>query len=212
VASSGNATLNDLMLRDMFLVLRQWNRQYDGRLRGRVRLNVPVNLREGDEQSMPAANRIGYAFVTDEPGGSDDPIELLKAVHQETERIKWLKLGLYFLGGLELASRIPGVVPWALRRNLCMATMVLSNVGHMFSHSALPRRGARVVVGNAVLESIAAVPPLRPLTRAGLAIFEYAGGMTLALKCDRRFFDLRDTQALLNAYVRQLQETCHRGT
>jgi hypothetical protein len=85
-------------------------------------------------------------------------------------------------------------------------------VGRMFSRSPLPRDGDRLVVGNVVLESIAAVPPLRPLTRAGLAIFEYAGQMTLALKCDRRFFETGDTQTLLDAYVRQLEESCQRGT
>ncbi len=38
-------TTNDLLLRDLLIVLRRWNSGHGGTARGRFRINVPVNVR-----------------------------------------------------------------------------------------------------------------------------------------------------------------------
>ncbi len=206
LASARGATLNDLLLRDMLVVLRDWNQERDPRAAGRVALNMPINLRERDEPEMPATNRIGFGFVY-APSRGTGRDQLLESVRAQTRRIKDWKLGLYFLGGLEIATGIGNVMPWALRRPKSLATMVTSNVGRMFADSPLPRDAGRLVVGNAVLEKIVAVPPLRPLTRGGMAIFEYGNEMVFCLHLDRQGFNRSDAEALISAYLRQLQAT-----
>ena len=103
-------TTNDLLLRDLLIVLRRWNSGHGGTARGRFRINVPVNVRTRADAALPAANRIGYGFVS-VSGGNNDPARLLAVVGQKTRRIKEWKLGLYFLGGLVFARRIPSRVP-----------------------------------------------------------------------------------------------------
>jgi hypothetical protein len=212
IASGQGATLNDLLLRDMLCVLREWNKRHERKTRGRIRFNVPVSLREKGDEALPVTNRIGFAFVTEPPQNCTDAAKQLDAVRQEMERIKQWKLGLYFLGGLALATGVRGAVPWTLRRNQSLATMVLSNVGRAFAGWPLARRGNHIVVGNVVLERIAAVPPMRRLTRGAMVILDYADELTISLQCDPKFFDKQQTQMLLDAYAQQLSQTCERGT
>jgi hypothetical protein len=212
VASSRGVTLNDVLLRDAFLALRLWNGSHGGDVRHPIRLNVPVNLRERGDEDMPATNRIGFAFVTDQPRNAPDPQTLLAAVREQTDRIKNWKLGLYFLGGLAIARGLPGAIPWSLRRQHSFATMVHSNLGRIFARSALARPDGRLAAGNVVFDRLVAVPPVRRLTHAGFLILEYAGELTICLRGTGKLFDSAANRVLLDAYVRQLRETIERGT
>ncbi|MEX0679044.1 MAG: hypothetical protein WD063_18365 [Pirellulales bacterium] len=210
IAASLDATPNDLLLRDFLLVLRDWNRRHASDSPGRLRINVPVNVRRREEIRMPVANRLGFGFVTAEPADADDPRKLLDVVRRETLRIKQRKLGLYFLGGLLFACRVPGMVPWSLRRNRSFATAVLSNVGRFVPDRAL-RRDGRWSCGDLVLDRVAGVPPIRKLTRVAVIVGEYGGETTFCLRCDPHFFDARETRALLSAFMERVRETLRRG-
>jgi hypothetical protein len=141
---------------------------------------------------------------------SDDPQETFDRVLSESRRIKQWKLGLYFLGGLGLASHVPTVMRWALGRNRSLATAVFSNVGRFVPDKSL-KRHERWRCGDAVLERISGVPPLRKLTRAAMIALEYAGELTLCLRCDPHTFDAAATRDLLTAMVEQVRETLRRG-
>jgi hypothetical protein len=211
-AQSQGVPLNDLLLRDLFLAVDDWNRAQGGASGGRVSINMPVSVRGRQRADIPASNKLGFAFVTANKRALQDRVGLLKAVHQQTDEIKKLKLALYFLGGLSAASNFRGVVSWLLHSNKTFATIVLSNVGQLFTQSPLPRDRGRLVCGGAVLERVTGVPPTRPNTRAAIAINQYAGETTVALRGDRHFFRREQTRALLDTYVARLRETARRGT
>jgi hypothetical protein len=211
VAALHRTTLNDVFVRDVLIVLRDWNHAHGGTSRGRLRVSVPINVRGRAEQDMPAANRIGFAFVVPESCDFSEESTLLAAVHQQMEQIREWKLALYFLGGLAFASSLKGVVPWALRRNRSFATTVLSNLSRVFVKTPLPRRNGQLVCGNVVLERVTGVPPIRPLTRAAIAVIEYAGETAVCLRCDPSLFRPGDRQALADAYAERLRETARRG-
>ena len=78
---------------------------------------------------MPAANRIGYGFVTARLDERDEPAAVLDKVREETRRIKERYLGLYFLGGLAFARKFPRMFARVMRSERSFATAVLSNVG-----------------------------------------------------------------------------------
>lgn len=160
---------------------------------------------------MPAADVLGFTFLTRRTRECDDSSRLLQSIRAETEAIKKRRLGLYFIGGLAFASRIKGLVGRLLARRHPFATVVLSNVGRPFCRTPLPRRQGRLVCGNTVLEGIAGVPPIRPFTRAAIAVNIYGGAITLSLRCDPTCFSEEATRRLLDAYVVQLQETSSRG-
>jgi hypothetical protein len=211
IAASRGTTLNDLLLRDLFIVLRDWNQLHAEASRGRLRVSVPINVRGPDERTMPAANRIGFAFVSPKRREFGNEVKLLDAVHRQMERIKQWKLALFFLGGLAFASNFKRLVPWMLGRNRSFATMVLSNIGRVFSQSALPRQEGRLVCGNVILDGITCVPPIRPLTRAAIAVSEYAGNTIICLRCDPHLFRRDESRALLDSYINRLQATARAG-
>ncbi len=210
LAAVHGATANDLLLRDLLLVLRRWNDRQAGPRKGRLRITVPVNVRIRADAAMPAANRIGYGFVTARLDERDDPAAVLAKVREGTRRIKDWYLGLYFLGGLAFARRFPKVFARVMRGERSFATAVLSNVGRFSPDKALaPTEKWRC--GELTLEWIGGAPPLRRLTRAAIIVIEYAGRLSLCLRSDPHFFDEATTRELLTALVEQVRESIRRG-
>lgn len=212
VAVAHGAALNDLLLRDLFQVLHDWNREYRPTARDRrLRINMPTDLRRREDALMPAADVLGFAFLTRKAGDCHDGRRLLETIHRETTAIRERRLGLYFVGGVALAGRIEGLVPWLLRQERCFATAVLSNLGKVLVRAPLERRERRLVSGDVVLESVTGVPPIRPHTRASFAIVSYAGRTTVNLRCDPSLFSAEHTRRLLATYMAQLRQTSDRG-
>lgn len=204
-ATSLGGTLNDLFLRDLFLVMRDWNASHGRGRNERFRINMPAALGGKEDASMPAANALSFAFLTRSARECDRPQELFDSVRRETDAIKRYRLGLYFLGGLAVGSLVPGLVPRMLRVNRSFATACLSNVGNIFTRTPLPRQDRALVCGNTVLRHVRAAPPYRRLTRASFAVINYAGHCELNLRCDPRVFSPAQAQQLLSAYVERLQ-------
>jgi hypothetical protein len=208
LAGTQNVTLNDLMLCDLFQTVGDWNRQFGQRGNPWLRINVPVTVRDRDDDTMPAANLLSFMFLARKVRQCRDRAGLLAGIHWETEAIKRWRLGWYFLGGLALGRRW---VPWFLRRNRSFATVVLSNLGRIFSRAPLPRQGRQLVCGDVILKRITGVPPVRPLTRAAIAVVSYAEETTINLRSDPRLFTVEQSQQFLADYVARLGATVRRG-
>ena len=166
---------------------------------------MPVSIRNRDNMEMPVANSLGFAFLNRNARACDAPERLLDGIHRETEAIKRCRLGLYFLGGLNTFRNVPGLIPWFLCQPRCRATVVLSNIGRLFSRISLPRNAGKVVCGDAVLQSVRGVPPIRPLTRASLIAMTYAGRTEIHLNCDPHHFDSQTQEEFLSAYIATLE-------
>lgn len=207
VASQSGVTLNDLLLRDLFLAVHDWNRRQGEVGSQRLAINIPVNLRIRDDRRMPAANILGFWFVSRDQSCLTNPSELLRSIHVETEAVKKWRLPLYFLGGLRFATWAPKVMRWALRRDHSFATVVFSNTGRVLARTPLKRRNHKIACGNVIVDRITGVPPIRPGTRAAIAVVNYGQEMTINLRCDPTTFDAQDTYQLLAIYVEQIQQT-----
>jgi hypothetical protein len=199
-------TLNHLLLRDTFFAVRDWNVRHGERWDGWLRINVPTSLRDRDDKATPAANRLGFAFLTRNGRQCHDPDRLLRSVQREMEEIRRYRLGLYFLGGLDIGRKLNMIRPM-LNAPRSFATVVLSYVGQVFTRSPLARADGRLTCGGAVLEAVAGVPPIRPLTRAAIAVTRYAGGTWLNLRCDPQYFSQEQTVELLDLYLAQLKRS-----
>ncbi len=167
---------------------------------------MPQNLREREDETMPAAVAMSFAFITRRASMCDDPEKLLHSIRAETESIRRGKLSLYFLGGIA-ALQGSGMLSWILRRRACFATAVLTNLGNPTRRfvARFPRESAGHRVGNLRLKSILGVPPLRPLTRAVWGAFQTASTLSIALKCDPQSYSPLDVEQLLGEYVSQLR-------
>jgi hypothetical protein len=202
-------SLNDLLLRDLFLVVRNWNRQHTEKpRRGPLRINMPASLRSRDERTLPAANRMSFAFPARKTSACDSPDELLQSIREETRVTVRDRLTLYFIGILAAANSF-GVLRRSLRGNRCFATAVLTNMGDPTRRfvAQLPRRDGLVVAGDLTLTNNSGVPPIRHLTRAVFSLGDYGKRLTISLRCDPRSFSPADTRRLLEKYTRQLAKS-----
>ena len=214
-AARQGGTLNDLLLRDLFVTMRAWNDQSGtaggqrGNASGWLRIAMPTNLREPLDQYMPAANKMSYAFLTRRPAACDDRGTLLAGLRAETAAIKHWRLSRTFVHGLETLLRVPGAMRWILSGRRCLATAVLSNLGDPGWHfwTDFPRQDGLLTMGDVSLREFIASPPLRALTRACFLAVRYADRLTISLRCDRHLFRPADARRLLALYIDQLGQT-----
>jgi hypothetical protein len=200
-------TLNDLLMRDLFVIVGEWQIQNGGRATDWLRVNVPVSLRGDGDSQLPAAVRISFAFLTRRLRDCHDGEKLLQSISEEMMRIKKQHLSLRFLGGVDVAGQVGGMLKWFLNRKRSHATIVLSNLGRVLDDTQLPRRQSRLVCGDVVLEQISAIPPVRPFTRAAIVVLTYADELAVSMRGDPKFFDGGQVSKLLAIYVARLRQT-----
>lgn len=199
-------TVNDLLLRDLFLALAQWVSQHDpAKEGGWFRIMIPTNLRTPADAVMPAANVVSMVFNDRRPHKWSSPRRLVNVLRMEMRLCKRWRLGLTMIHALNLARRFPGALEKLLPADRCLATSVLSNLGDLENQTSLPRREGRIVAANVIVERIELLPPLRPMTRASFGAVSYAGRLTVSLTYDHHHFTEQDGHELLGGFVRRIQ-------
>lgn len=209
-AKAHQATLNDLLLRDLFVTLAKWQRrQASTRPQHWLRINVPTNLRLPGEAPTPSANIIGFAFLTHRIGETDDRPLLLRNVAAEMDAIRRWNLGQLFLDGLARAESIPGALRWFTRSRRCWATTVLSNLGDVrrFMQPVLQRVGREYRLGDAPLRKVVAAPPVRPQTHAAFLASICQEELTITMRAHPDRLSDDQQQQLLRAYLDELRQT-----
>ncbi|MFH5803273.1 hypothetical protein [Alienimonas sp. DA493] len=158
-AKARGITLNDLLLRDVFLTVREHNARFgaagatlDGQPAA-VRINVPVNLRDAsdlpaslrkppadgranrdgtdDGGGLTVVNKIGMALVTRPTALADDPQALLRSVHEEMSWVRQTERGRRFVEAVQLSYALLNRPPGGMFDGTCYATAVLSNIGDL---------------------------------------------------------------------------------
>jgi hypothetical protein len=209
LASKAAVTTNDVLLRDLLLVLRRWNVTHDSSVgRHWLRILMPQSLRGRDDAVMPAANAMSFAFITRRSDLCDAPHELLQSIHEETEAIRRNLQSIYFAKALA-AFQSTWVLRWLLERRMCFATAVLTNLSDPTRRfvAKFPRSTHGLVVGDLILEGMAGVAPLRPHTHAAFSIIKSAQASSICLRWDPHRYSSGEAQSLLSMYITQLHAT-----
>jgi len=213
IAFALGGSLNDLLLRDLFLALRGWNARHDHRAgRRRVRIIIPTSLRSPGDPDGTAANVVSIVFMGRGPGCERNPRRMLRGIQWETRFLLGWRLSLSFLRACQILRVIPGGMTWLVNAHRCLATSVLSNVGRVFSRAPLRRRDRRLLVGDLTLERVESAPPVRPYTSASLSSLTYARQLTLAMNYDPLHFRHDSAVGLMNHIVQQVRKTLEDGS
>ena len=106
IAAERSVMLNDLLVRDYFLMLAQWNRG-TSQARRPLRILIPTNMRRREDLRLPAANVFSYAFITRYARDCEDREALLDSIRDEMAAIKRDKRGLYYEAALRLICMCP---------------------------------------------------------------------------------------------------------
>ncbi|MGD9912588.1 MAG: hypothetical protein AB7S80_00795 [Rhizobiaceae bacterium] len=198
-AAAHGTSLNDVLLRNLFVALNRFQRG-----RGSehpLRILMPVDLRGNRLVEMSMANAVGMAFLDREPADLLDRDALISGIAAETRRIKQGNEAVHFNNAVEIGGRFDDGLRLICTPTRCFSTAVLSNLVRPFAGSPLLGPDGRLRAGNMVLESCALLPPLRPLTHAAFGILTYGDEARVALHYDPQALTGEDAARLLEMFV-----------
>ncbi|MEM8678260.1 MAG: hypothetical protein AAGF97_02790 [Planctomycetota bacterium] len=206
VAGRMGGMLNDLLMAEMFLAMRDWNLEHGGNSRQRLRIMMPSDMRNTTDYAMPAANMTSYNFVTRKISHRDESASLVRSMRDETARIRNEQRGTRFIDSIMLADTVPGLLSLLLSRKRCLSTVTLSNMGDPTRRflATFPREDGKLVCGNVVLEKMLGVSPLRPMTRAAVSVVTFYRQLIINIRCDPHTMSVTDAQDFLDHYIRRL--------
>ena len=206
LAAERSVTLNDWILAASMRAFAAWNAE-TRRIRGGIRVTVPVSLRQGDAR-LPAENRIGYAFLDRKIERCRDLDSLAASLAKATGWIKESGAAGMFITALKVLRRIPGLLWLILRLPICFSTAVVSNLGNaeMRMRAELPHCGSGQQVGDVVITHLVGVPPVRPGTAASVGIARYGGRLWVSCLADEQRLGVGAADRLLKAIRRECLE------
>jgi NRPS condensation-like uncharacterized protein len=204
LATSKGATFNDLLLCKMFQAVLKWNGRAE-RSR-KYRILVPSDMRDGQDFEIPACNMTAYTVINRLAAEIVDEEKLLNLIRDDTLQIKNGSRQKSFMNGLTSAMATPFVLQYLVRRNVCLATAVLSNAGDPARRFTcrIPKRLGKVSCQEFTLEAITGVPPLRRMTRCTMSSSIYGRKLTFSMRCDPHSFSQEDCTKLLNLFCSTL--------
>ena len=177
-ARASGAGLTELASSDLFACLADWQRN-QGLSRGRLRLLIPMDLRELEDRRLPACNRITFAFLHRSLAqcGPDLSRELVR----ERDYIRAYRTDLDFLRGLQLVAD-SGLLPWLLRAPLPMSSAILTNMGEVSPLRGFSWEEGCLRVGDVLCDHVSGATALRPGTRAAFSLCRFGGQLAVGLR------------------------------
>lgn len=218
VAKRSNASLNDLLVRELMLLSQRWNGNVAKPKRSLLNLKVPTmcvlvptSLRGPADHELPACNVVSYVFMARPVGLANQPEKLLCTIRDEMQLVHQFQAGWLFIQAIQSLQRLPGMFRAIMRstRDTCMSTTVLSHMGNMLNgiSSRLPREGRSIKMGNLLVEDVCGIPPIRQGTAVAFSTMMVNGVLAVSMRCCADRFSAADVQALLNGFAEQLRQT-----
>ncbi|MCX6899338.1 MAG: hypothetical protein NT105_11600 [Verrucomicrobia bacterium] len=208
-AKQNSATLNDLMIRDLFLAMRAWNCRHNGERRQFLRILVPFNLRGPEHNRLSATNVMGIINIDRRfsPASHSNPLSLMDSIRSETRLLKRSRLPATFMNAMAVSEKVMGSLDRVFRTERCLTTAVLSNLGRIFGNTPLRRHDGKLLAGDLVVEAIDTAPPVRTGSGISCTLYTYADHLSLTMLYDRRGFSSVIAKQLLNHIVTQIEQT-----
>jgi hypothetical protein len=205
-ASGRQVGLDELLVRDLFLALADWqSRHAPGACEGLRRIWVPMNLRTMAHRWLPATNMVGTVFFDRSQDHLADPQRLLDGLRWEMQLIRTRRIDHMLLFSMRMMKALTGSVRVFAPADRCTATCLLTYLGSPLAHLPTPHDEGRVVLGSAVLEKAEMLPPLRPYTYGGFDIFEYCNKMWVTLHYDPRPITRAQAEDLSATFLRHIR-------
>mgnify|MGYP003669334715 FL=1 len=207
-ANERNVTLHELLVRDFFLALWDWQKELDQyHDRHWVRMMIPMNMRDASYRSLPAMNYVSSVFLDRRGKDSVDRDQLLNGIHDEMQVIKRFQLEFTFLWFLKLLHWIPGGLKRSVQQDTCQLSVIFSNTGKMTRRCPLPRTDGCLQVADLVLHDMDGLAPLRPYNCVTMLTLEYAHRLKLNLHYDAQFVTARQSEKLMDLFVARLHDS-----
>lgn len=205
-AAVQSASLNSLLLRNLFAAIDDWQAAWSIPSPGtHLRVMVPINERQREHRQLSACNHCTMIHLDRTRAEVRKPVELLASIEQELGVIQRWKLSWNFWRGLAVLRWLPGGLR-RFRTAPTVATASLTNLGRLRLTSNLATHSLDPPGTNAPLRLLdfEIVAPLVEGTMAALAVSVVNGTLSITLQFDAD--NLTDAQAtdLLERYEQRV--------
>lgn len=205
VARRGDVTINELLVRELMLTIRDWNQRHSTvRDSAPISILVPTNLRNLDHDHVPAANVMSFVAFQRTMSELREPQQLLESINAESRFYKQWRFGAAFLDGLKVVRWIPGMLRWLLNQNRSLCSAILSCIGDpslAITASFPVNADGNPVLGNLVFDDLNTAPPIRPGSHASFTTWHFSNKLRLGVRCDTTIFTQESAQELLDLFT-----------
>jgi hypothetical protein len=207
---------NAWMLAQLYETQWRWNEQR-GRPRAqqRTRVTVPVSLRDGARQRLPAANCMSYLNINARARDTQSVGELRQKLHQFMVIVAQQGWAAIFVEQFRGVDWIPGLIALGSRLPWGHSSMVFSNIGHFRRRigARLPTRQGTIQMGNVQMVSVFGSPPIRYGTSVSIGAGIYQDRIGFGATACPQTFGRAGAQAFLDEFLDDLRESVRdRGT
>ena len=218
-AKSFGASVNTLMMRDMYITLRKWNEKHPvddkpvERQKRWFRMLAPMNIRTDFHKTMPCANILGYIFLDRRPVDCDRSEEFLKLIQDDMLRCKNLHSGAIFVSAIQFLEKIPGVMSLLTSDKQCHCSIILSSVGNICKSSQQEdyRKNDDIRIEHdeypLQLFRMLGAPPTRPHTPISIGVMQRQNEAFLSCRYDLNVMTEDTMLEFYNMFVDEMMKS-----
>lgn len=208
-------TFNDAMLQAVWCGTKTWRERHPESTTNErnawIRIAVPSNLRHPRQKNFPASNIVSMLFCDRREKDVNTSADFRQTITREMNHVKKYSLGFLLIQSLRDARNVCGNLYGAVKMCKCWASMVLTNVGPVFTPKALPfprNSEGKLQLGGLVLEEIESASPIREQTTLSICCITYAGSMQFSLIYDPLSMSRDEAKEYLDDVLESLDEIC----
>lgn len=207
-AKSQQVTVNSVLLRDLFLAIRDWRGELGvNQKEDTLRFCVPVNLRTQRDVDLTVANSISLLFLDRNEEQMECESSLLESIQDELHNQARQDFRISFVTMLGVGRHLPGGLKKFLAKRRCWSTCIFSSLGVLFRDVVLPTEDDCLVAGNVRMDQWDLVPPMRDDLGLTICPYTYAGRMSVVFNYDPTRVNGDQLAMMLRTYLSRLEES-----
>ncbi|MBR5710838.1 MAG: hypothetical protein IKX40_08780 [Thermoguttaceae bacterium] len=218
-AKSLGASVNTLMMRDMYITLRKWIEKYPvddksvERQNRWFRMLVPINIRTDFHRTIPCANIVGYIFNDKRPVDCDRSEPFLQSIQNNIAKCKKYNSGSTFNKVIKIFHKIPGVMSLMTSDKQCHCSVILSTVGNICKSSQQEdyRTNDDVRIDHdqypLQLFRMLGAPPTRPHTPISVGVMQRQGEAFISCRYDLNTITEETMLEFYNMFVDEMMKS-----
>lgn len=166
----------------------------------------PTDLRLPSDRTLPATNRFGTAFIRRRRLDCLVPAALLRGIRDQMNYVRSNYIGVEFVKGLAVASKIPGGIGFFRRLGLFIPSMQWTCLGDVSrgGKRLLPWKDGMPVSGDLRLETVTGFAPVADDVPVSVATAEANKRLTLTVRSSPRFLTMQQTNEFVSRIMQLL--------
>lgn len=218
-AKSLGASVNSLMMRDMYITLRKWIEKYPvdnkpiERQNRWFRMLVPINLRTDFHRTVPCANIVGYLFIDQKPVECVRSESMVQSIQNIIAKCKNFNSGSTFIKSVQILGKIPGFMSLMTSDKKCHCSIILSTVGNVCKscHQEDYRTNDDIRIEHdeypLQLFRMLGAPPTRPNTPISIGVMQRQGEAFISCRYDLNTISEETFLEFFNMFVDEMMKS-----